>query len=105
MPAPCAPAASPSSRLEEILHVDAFGLCAGCMSARATHDARCPSCHWRLEDEQAHAEEALAPGTVLNEQYRIGRVLRRDGIGISYIAFDLVALSKVAIHEYYPAGL
>jgi serine/threonine protein kinase len=47
----------------------------------------------------------LWPGTVLKEQYVLGRVLGHGGFGITYLGWDLNLARKIAIKEYFPAGV
>jgi serine/threonine protein kinase len=48
---------------------------------------------------------ALAPRTLLNEQFRVGRVLGVGGFGITYLAFDEVLEMVVAVKEYLPNNI
>jgi serine/threonine protein kinase len=45
---------------------------------------------------------ALPPGTLLNENYRIDRVLGTGGFAITYLCFDTFFEVQVAIKEYFP---
>jgi len=47
--------------------------------------------------------QVLSAGTVLNDQYRLERVLGVGGFGITYEAWDLALVRPVAIKEYFPA--
>lgn len=49
------------------------------------------------------ARQVLTAGTVLNDQYRIERVLGVGGFGITYAAVDTALDLQVAIKEYFPA--
>ena len=44
----------------------------------------------------------LPMGTVLREQYLIGRVLGQGGFGITYLGWDLNLDMPIAVKEYYP---
>lgn len=46
--------------------------------------------------------QALNPGTILNGNFRIERVLGRGGFGITYLATDLSLERTVAIKEFFP---
>ncbi len=45
----------------------------------------------------------LEPGTTLNGQYLLGRLLGAGGFGVTYLAKDTKGGGKVAIKEYMPA--
>ncbi len=53
----------------------------------------------------ASASYTLPPGSILQGKYLVGKVLGQGGFGITYIGMDLQLQRKVAIKEYYPAGL
>jgi serine/threonine protein kinase len=55
-------------------------------------------------EPEAHAHDALLPGTRLDE-FEIIRVLGAGGFGIVYLALDHVLLRQVAIKEYMPTAL
>ncbi len=78
-------------------------LCMGCMRQKGD-DGTCPACGYNQTD-QAHDPRCLPPGTILNGQYLVGKVLGQGGFGITYIAFDLNLETRVAIKEYMPDGL
>ncbi len=76
-----------------------------CKNCFETYDSSldiCPHCGFTEGD---HAVEALHmdPGTMLHDRYRIGRVLGFGGFGVTYLAWDEVLESKVAIKEYLPS--
>ncbi len=47
----------------------------------------------------------LAPGTILEDKYLIGRVLGHGGFGITYLGLDLNLQMRVAIKEHLPREL
>ena len=49
-------------------------------------------------------QHQLPVGTMLHNQYRVGRVLGQGGFGITYIGMDMILDTPVAIKEYYPEG-
>ncbi len=56
-------------------------------------------------DPSGRSPLALAPRTLLNEQFRVGRVLGVGGFGITYLAFDEVLEMVVAVKEYLPNNI
>jgi serine/threonine protein kinase len=77
--------------------------CPGCFSDTGGA-APCPRCGFDPADPGPAS--ALAPGTVLNEQFVIGRVLGKPGgFGITYLALDRALATRVAIKEYLPRDL
>jgi serine/threonine protein kinase len=77
--------------------------CPGCFSDTGGA-APCPRCGFDPNDPGPAS--ALAPGTVLNEQFVIGRVLGKPGgFGITYLALDRALATRVAIKEYLPRDL
>ncbi|MCI5903458.1 MAG: protein kinase [Blautia sp.] len=81
-------------------------LCYGCMKEVDTQEQICPYCGFDIKDYLQKTDvRALRPGTILNGQYYIGKVLGAGGFGITYLAFDLNLELPVAIKEYFPVGL
>lgn len=63
----------------------------------------CPHCGYdNAKDNEGHQ---LSCGTVLKEQYYIGKVLGQGGFGITYLGWDLYLDIPVAIKEYFPNGM
>lgn len=79
-----------------------FKLCLGCMEPK-TADGVCPNCGY--SDDAPYLPSYIAPGTVLNERYLVGRLLKYNGEGATYIAYDTVTDRKVLIREYMPDTL
>lgn len=76
--------------------------CYGCMKLK-TSSPICEHCGY---DERTRNESHRLPaGTVLKEQYLVGRVLGQGGFGITYLGWDIYLDIPVAIKEYYPAGV
>ena len=65
-----------------------------------------PICeHCGYDENQHNASHQLPAGTVLREQYLVGKVLGQGGFGITYLGWDLYLDIPVAIKEYFPSGL
>lgn len=74
--------------------------CYGCMKEKKQ-----PVCeHCGYDENTKNASHQLPAGTVLKEQYLIGRVLGQGGFGITYLGWDMYLDIPVAIKEYYPNG-
>lgn len=73
--------------------------CYGCMQLKT----QSPICeHCGFVEGSNNLSHQLPVGTILNGQYVIGRVLGQGGFGITYIGWDSVLETTVAIKEYYP---
>lgn len=81
-------------------------LCPGCMGRVTEQQIQygCPYCGYRLPVSGENAAHILAPRTVLQGKYMIGRMLGAGGCGITYLGYDLNLEMRIAIKEYYPAG-
>ena len=75
--------------------------CYGCMEQ--TDREVCPRCGWSAGWN--NASHQLPVGTLLKEQYLVGRVLGQGGFGITYLGWDTVLDTPVAIKEFYPREL
>ena len=73
--------------------------CFGCMKIKPEGTA-CVYCGY--EEGMQNESHQLPTGTVLKEQYLIGRVLGQGGFGITYLGWDLYLDIPVAIKEYFP---
>jgi len=65
-------------------------------------NARCPSCGNDYSQNRQYPG-VLAPFTILNNRYLLGRVLGKGGFGITYIAKDMATNRICAVKEYMPS--
>src|SRR2546427_480764 len=83
--------------------MDRSRLCAGCMEDSGGA-AVCPHGGWRRDSEQ-ESLQYLRPGTVLQDQYVIGRALGQAGSSVTYLAWDQTLNCKVELKEFFPEGV
>ena len=55
----------------------------------------CPACGFDSAQQREKYPVALLPGSILNGQYVVGRVLGQGGFGITYLAMDDRAETRV----------
>lgn len=77
-------------------------LCMGCMREYEGDFDICPYCGYK-QDTPPKEVYHIVPGTMLREQYIVGRVLGFGGFGTTYIGFDTHLEKRVAIKEYFPS--
>ena len=77
-------------------------LCMGCMNEL---DASGHCRHCSYTDDIPHLQSYLAPKTVLDNRYIVGKMLSYNGEGASYICYDMVAKCKCVCREYMPDTL
>ena len=77
--------------------------CVGCMKP-LTAEGRCAYCGLQ-QDKYRPIPRCLRPGMCLRDRYVLGRVLGEGSFGISYIAWDCLLDTVVAIKEHFPASL
>lgn len=77
--------------------------CIGCMKLLDA-DGNCSYCGF-VQTGYQPIPRCLRPGTKLKERYILGRVLGEGSFGISYVAWDCLLDTVVAIKEYFPASL
>lgn len=77
-------------------------LCMGCMNP-LDDSLICPNCGYT--DNIPYLPSYLAPKTILNERYIVGKLLSYNGEGAIYISYDKVTNTKVLIKEYMPDTL
>ncbi len=78
--------------------------CIYCMRAIGEDVDECPSCH-KKQSEYQYESQWLRPGTLLNGRYEIGAVLGQGGFGITYIGFNTILNTRVAVKEYFPSAI
>lgn len=83
--------------------MDTNHLCMGCMNDKGTSEV-CPYCGY-MEGASPDLPQFLVPGTILNGRYLLGKVLGYGGFGITYLGWDLILNSKLAVKEYLPQGV
>ena len=77
-------------------------LCMGCMNM-LDENGQCQYCSYT--ENTAHLQAYLAPKTVLDDRYIIGKMLSYNGEGASYICYDMVGKCKCVCREYMPDTL
>lgn len=77
-------------------------LCMGCMN-ELDENGHCRYCSY--SDNIPHLQAYLAPKTVLDNRYIVGKMLSYNGEGASYICYDMVAKCKRVVREYMPDTL
>lgn len=76
--------------------------CLGCMNPLQEGIDACPVCGY-VQATQPREAYHLVPGTILRDRYLIGKAIGYGGFGVTYIGYDTVLDSKVAIKEYFPS--
>lgn len=87
---------------EQMIEINGRQFCENCFET--TTGTVCKSCGFNSADS-APDPSMLAPGSVLQNRYVVGRVIGKGGFGITYLAYDALVCKKIAIKEYYPYGL
>jgi len=77
-------------------------ICFGCMQQKENGSV-CEHCGF--DERTNNLPHQLPVGTLLHNQYLVGRVLGQGGFGITYIGWDQSLSIPVAIKEYYPGGV
>ena len=81
-----------------------LNICYSCMNRMPEESSVCSACG-NDNGARSNPENTLPEGTVLFRKYLVGKVIGRGGFGITYIGYDLDLQLKVAIKEYFPAGV
>ena len=80
-------------------------LCMGCMTDKGDNII-CPLCGLNEKDLAAASPAFIRPGHELKQgRYTVGIALGQGGFGITYIGYDNVLGTRVAIKEYYPSDI
>lgn len=78
-----------------------LNLCLGCMNPKNTDEnGVCLTCGH--DENIPHLPSYLAPGTVLNDRYYIGKLRSYNGESAEYIGYDTITQTKVIVKEYMP---
>ena len=83
--------------------MDTNNLCMGCMREKSEGMAKCLKCGY--VEGSPYLPSYLAPKTILEDRYLIGKVLSYNGSGATYIRYDLIMNCKVRVREYMPENL
>lgn len=67
-------------------------------------ERHCPYCGYDPADIVSD-NTLLLPGSILSENYIIGGVIGIGGFGVTYLAYNKSADSKVAVKEYFPRNI
>ena len=76
----------------------------GCMKEKGEEQI-CPLCGMSDADLGEVAPMFLRPGSELKDRYIVGIALGQGGFGITYIGYDKVLNTRVAIKEYFPSDI
>ena len=77
--------------------------CPFCIKQNNNSSKFCSSCGKPLDAQ--NGEHQLPIGTMLENRYYVGAVIRQGGFGITYVGCDTRLEKKIAVKEYYPSGL
>ena len=81
-----------------------LNICYSCINSMPEGSSVCPACG-NDNRVRSNPENTLPEGTVLFRKYLVGKMIGRGGFGVTYIGYDLDLQLKVAIKEYFPAGV
>ena len=76
--------------------------CMGCMEQYEDNYDVCPYCGY-IENSPPVNSLQMVPGSILADRYIVGRSIGSGGFGVTYIGWDAVLETKVAIKEYLPS--
>lgn len=84
------------------MKINGVDRCISCMKP-LVRDGICSHCHFP-QTEYRPAPRCLRPGCLLSGRYVLGKVLGEGSFGITYIAWDALLDTVVAVKEYFPNG-
>ncbi len=76
--------------------------CMGCMEEYDEKYDVCPSCGY-INDTSIDEAIQMYPGNMIGNRFIVGKVIGSGGFGVTYIGWDTVLNSKIAIREYLPS--
>jgi serine/threonine-protein kinase len=79
-----------------------YNLCYGCMEQK-TDGVECPHCGYVYG--APYLPSYLAPGTMLNDRYILGKLLTYNGESGVYLGYDIITNQKVTVREYMPDAI
>lgn len=82
-------------------------ICPSCNREVGSGIKFCPYCGYNINGTNptaVHQLHQLQPNTMLNDRYRIDKVIGEGNFGITYLAMDTTLQMKVAVKEFYPKG-
>ena len=77
-------------------------ICMGCMRKYNSELTVCPHCGY-VEGTKPEKAQHMEAGNILAERYIIGKVLGYGGFGVTYLGWDALLETKLAIKEYMPS--
>lgn len=90
------------------IQMDNMKICPSCNREIKNETKFCPYCGCNVGETRSatlhHALHQLQPNTMLNNRYRIDKVIGEGNFGITYLAMDTTLQMKVAVKEFYPKG-
>ncbi len=81
---------------------DLSRLCLSCMGIK-DENGFCPRCNTDIPPKQEAPYLPLQ--VILNERYCIGKAIKKNGEGITYLAFDLKTNRTATIREFFPDSI
>ncbi len=81
---------------------DLSRLCLSCMGIK-DENGFCPRCQTNIPPKQEAPYLPLQ--FILNERYCIGKAIKKNGEGITYLAFDLKTNRPASVREFFPDSI